>query len=187
MNFKLLALITFSFTTVFVNCQNKELTPDSKGIKQPKVDIKVNKQYDDKGNVIGYDSTYSYTYSDSTNSQLNDNLLNKLYNSPNFQVHMFKNMPFDVDSLIKQNPFYNGFGFNDPFFNSDININSFDEMNKMLKRLDSLNIQNFHHMPLYQKQQKDPDKKPEDTKPQKQKPAPIPEPEDTTNVRIREI
>lgn len=28
--------------------------------KNPKVDIKVNKQYDSKGNLIKYDSTYSY-------------------------------------------------------------------------------------------------------------------------------
>src|SRR5205823_5414502 len=30
---------------------------------KPKVDIKVNKQYDDKGNLIQFDSSYSYFYS----------------------------------------------------------------------------------------------------------------------------
>src|SRR5687767_14208647 len=35
----------------------------SDSLDKPKVNIKVNKHYDDKGNVVGFDSTYSSFYS----------------------------------------------------------------------------------------------------------------------------
>jgi hypothetical protein len=64
--------------------QNKE---EKNAKNQPKVDVKVNKQYDDKGNVIGYDSTYSFSYSDTTGSPANDSIFSKFFNFPqgNFQ------------------------------------------------------------------------------------------------------
>jgi hypothetical protein len=40
---------------------NKNTTPDS--LYKPKVNIKVNRHYDDKGNVVGFDSTYTSFYS----------------------------------------------------------------------------------------------------------------------------
>lgn len=76
---------------------------------KPDVKIKVNKQFDDKGNVTRYDSTYSYSWSG--NGQ----------------------MPTDVDSILRgfnknfffrsnSDSLFNGMGFgwpmeDDPFFN----------------------------------------------------------------------
>lgn len=40
---------------------NKDQTTDS--LSKPKVNINVNRHYDDKGNVIGFDSTYTSFYS----------------------------------------------------------------------------------------------------------------------------
>lgn len=59
--------ITLSITAIGCNSQNKsenkipktDITEQTKGT-DPKVDVKVNKQYDSKGNLIKYDSTYSY-------------------------------------------------------------------------------------------------------------------------------
>lgn len=49
------------------NGQNPEKNPrtsvDADSLHQPKVNIKVNKHYDDKGNVVGFDSTYTSFYS----------------------------------------------------------------------------------------------------------------------------
>ena len=42
---------------------NQALRKDSISENKPKVNIKVNKHYDDKGNVIGFDSTYTSYYS----------------------------------------------------------------------------------------------------------------------------
>jgi hypothetical protein len=41
--------------------KNTSVMKDS--VNKPKVNIQVNKHYDDKGNVIGFDSTYSSYYS----------------------------------------------------------------------------------------------------------------------------
>jgi len=65
-------LIILSF--LFSSCNEKSNGQDRAELKQerlqaqdstnkPKVNIKVNKHYDDKGNVIGFDSTYTSYYS----------------------------------------------------------------------------------------------------------------------------
>jgi hypothetical protein len=88
---------------------------DKKDPGKPDVKIKVNKEYDNKGNVTRYDSTYSYSW------------------SGNGQI------PADADSLLKgfSHHFYfgnsadsvfNGMGFeglfgNDPFFSQPFSRN----------------------------------------------------------------
>jgi hypothetical protein len=42
---------------------NKKETTISDSLFKPRVDIKVNRHYDEKGNMIGFDSTYSSYYS----------------------------------------------------------------------------------------------------------------------------
>jgi hypothetical protein len=46
--------------------KNKVVIADS--LNKPRIDVKVNKQYDDKGRIIKFDSTYSYFYSSPTGS-----------------------------------------------------------------------------------------------------------------------
>ena len=43
--------------------KNRISTVAKDSLNKPKVNIKVNKHYDDKGNVIGFDSTYTSFYS----------------------------------------------------------------------------------------------------------------------------
>jgi len=46
------------------NGQSAELKQNkADSLKKPKVDIKVNRRYDEKGNMIGFDSTYTSYYS----------------------------------------------------------------------------------------------------------------------------
>ena len=68
---------TFGFLLIFslsvlscndrTNSQNGEKARSASvaadSLNKPKVNIKVNKRYDDKGNVIGFDSTYTSFYS----------------------------------------------------------------------------------------------------------------------------
>ncbi len=64
-----LLLIPFLFTgcsdaQTAGNKKDKEKNPVvAENAPKPKVDIKVNKVFDDKGNLVRYDSTYVWTYS----------------------------------------------------------------------------------------------------------------------------
>ena len=91
--------------------QNKiEETGDT--LNKPQVKIKVNKQFDDKGNIVEYDSTYSYYYSSpggnlkhlSNDSVYNGfrSFFNKTY--PSFFIHPYNDIFFN-DSLYKHDFF----------------------------------------------------------------------------------
>ncbi|NVN94501.1 MAG: hypothetical protein HXX18_04360 [Bacteroidetes bacterium] len=105
--FLMISFFLYSFIVIKGNNQNsKHFLPDkndSISVSQPKVDIKVNKKYDEKGNLIQYDSSYSIIYS-----------------SPNTDVQFFN---FENDSLFTR--FKNKMGEND-FFNNDF-FNNFPE------------------------------------------------------------
>ncbi|WP_421918413.1 hypothetical protein [Marinifilum sp.] len=107
-------LISFS-----VYCQNTEnKTP-------PKKDIKVNKVYDENGNLVRYDSTYVYSWSsDSSQHFLNDSAyfnkmdMSKMHKRMQEQLSRF----FGSDSLRQGNnklPFFSDDFFNDDFFDID--------------------------------------------------------------------
>jgi len=103
---------------------------------QPDVNIKVNKEYDENGNLIGYDSTYTYVYSNiKGNIQLRDSIFNE------FMKH------FNDHFGISDDPFFNNFFFTDSllqydFYKKDFFHNRFNDnldlIDKMLKEMDSL-------------------------------------------------
>lgn len=106
--------------------QNKNISyiienekPDS--INQPKVNVKVQKHYDNKGNIIGYDSVYSYSYSYSSSHVDIDSLLS----ASGFSNH-FYSQHIQMDSLI--NTFFNdafSVPFSSDFFNNNDMFNLF--------------------------------------------------------------
>src|SRR5690242_16090157 len=56
--------LLFSSCDRSTNRQTADLKKDSiDSLHKPKVDIKVNRRYDEKGNMIGFDSTYTSYYS----------------------------------------------------------------------------------------------------------------------------
>ena len=78
---------------------------------QPQVNVKVNKRYDDNGNLVGYDSTYTEYYSNLEGDTL---MLDSLWNG--FQPYMNEhfsgmlNRPFDplfFDDSLMQYDFFN--------------------------------------------------------------------------------
>ncbi len=75
----------------------------------PKTDIKVNRKYDKKGNLISYDSTYSSYY---TNKKGDKFLMDSLFRE-------FK------PGFIKQYPFVRDENFNALFFNDSLLYNDF--------------------------------------------------------------
>lgn len=123
--FLLISLVLFSFVS-----QNKvgdSFVPDKEDslkANQPKVDVKVNKKFDENGNLIQYDSSYSIIYSSpGTDIQFynmdNDSLMAMMRN------HMKMNNMFGNDPFFDN---FSGFGLNqNDFFNMD----PFENMRKM--------------------------------------------------------
>ena len=111
------------------NGQNKSLNPLIKNdpvvsmdtSNKPKINVKVNKEFDSKGNLTRYDSTYSYVYKGG-NIDINDSLFpfRSLLREP--PTDLFKNPgeTFFSDSLFKKHFFDDGF------------FEKYSELNKML-------------------------------------------------------
>ncbi|ADY30678.1 MULTISPECIES: hypothetical protein [Cellulophaga] len=128
---KYLALALLICLNVSCNGQNnKEETTPKTAEKVPPGDWKVNKQYDDKGNLIQYDSIYSWSSSNTYNnlSDLEKDSLLHSYKSKFFSsLHSFPT-PQDIDSI-----FMDSF-FNDDFFSSDFG-EDFMQLDKIRNRM----------------------------------------------------
>jgi len=129
----------FSFIILLlVNaCSFAQKKDDPQPKNQPKVHIDVNKEYDENGNIIRYDSTYSWTWSniDSLNEHLNDSLISQFFSPKS----MLSFSPFDDDSLLDLFRFPS---FNDNFFDWGFDMDK--QMESMLKR--------HHEMMLHQQE-----------------------------------
>ncbi|HNW51261.1 MAG TPA: hypothetical protein PKH79_09275 [Prolixibacteraceae bacterium] len=120
-----------------INCHaqvNEGIT--AKGKETPKTNIKVNKEYDDQGNLIRYDSTYSYSYSNiEADSLSNDSIFSAFRNQFN---HRFN---------FSEDPFFKDFFFQDSVMNQDFFDNDFffkhfkenmDQMDNLFQQMDSV-------------------------------------------------
>ncbi|MDQ2177680.1 hypothetical protein [Marinifilum sp. D714] len=110
-----IGILLLTFTAFGQNTENKNL---------PKKDIKVNKEYDEDGNLIRYDSTYVNTWSsDSTHHFFNDSAFFNKMDMSRMQKRMQEQLSrfFGPDSLRQKNnkhPFFSDDFFNDDFFDS---------------------------------------------------------------------
>ena len=113
---------------------------DEKSVKtenpDPNTHVSVNKEFDDNGNLIRYDSTYSYFYSNiKDDTLLEDSILNAFkehFNHQyNFSTQSFFNNLFFEDSLL----FYDF--YKDEFFSNRFQQNM-EFMNDLFKEMDSL-------------------------------------------------
>jgi hypothetical protein len=69
----------------------------------PQTEIKVNKEYDKNGNLVRFDSSYSYYYSNvAGDTVLQDSILNA------FKAH------FNQHYFFSNEPFFNDFSFRTP-------------------------------------------------------------------------
>ena len=145
--------ISCNFTQTFAQDTNKNKA------NKPDVKYKVNKEYDDKGNVIRYDSTYSYSWSENGQNPQNIDSLLKNFNQQFFFSfgndstfdHMKSMWPFSSDSIFSHFPnfdnqfdeFFNGNPFPiNPFFDDDDNFfqgnedmkNLFDKHQQLMQK-----------------------------------------------------
>lgn len=135
--------ILFATAIVCYSCQGQEDKKGKKEIKSPKqsiekptVDIKVNKKYDKKGNLIAFDSTYTSYYSSRKEDKvLLDSLFREFKPSFNQQFPIMKDKYFNHlfynDSLL-----YNDF-FHEDFFRKRMELNQ-EYMHKMMQQMDSI-------------------------------------------------
>ncbi|WP_299671050.1 hypothetical protein [uncultured Polaribacter sp.] len=155
---KHIIFIMFSvFFLVSCNAQtkkdlDKKQTENAKHKIEPKIDYKVNKEYDENGNLIRLDSTYTYYYSNiDTDAMLNDSIFKKFnrhFNRNSAWNHSLFNDFFKQDSSFKNN------FFKEDFFRGDFDRNQ-EIINRMLQKMDSLKNKFFlEQFPLEEKKKK---------------------------------
>lgn len=139
-----LVLLTLLFVTLVstnTNGQQKESKKSPPKNGEPKIDIKINRHYDNHGNIIGYDSTYTFHYSSihgDTLRRIDDMQKNfsQYFSEPgvSFFNKRFNNLFFN-DTLSAPNLFRRQLFDDDYFLNRDMWHNLLDDMTQ---RLDSL-------------------------------------------------
>lgn len=115
----LLALSVMVIITIVA--QNPKSDKTQKPKNSPKEDIKVNREYDEKGNLIKFDSTYSYSFSSDTTL--------KDFNFKDFPDPFGMSFNFFNDSDFNQS-FFKDF---DPFMFHSLNPHQDSLINKMHK------------------------------------------------------
>lgn len=127
-------LLIAGCTTEKINGQQKN--EDSLIVNKPQTKIIVNKEYDEFGNLVKFDSSYSYFYSNMGNdSTFSDSSFSrfqeKFFNSfPNIQKPFFNDMFFE-DSLLNYD-FYK-----DDFFSKRFRLNR-QQFDGMFEKMDSI-------------------------------------------------
>lgn len=134
----------------FCSCNGQEKQPNKNNLNEvkqpPKEDIQVNKEYDKDGNLIKFDSTYTYFYSNIEKNQIvEDSIFN------NFRIMFDKSYPFS------NQPFFNDIFFQDSlmkydFYKEDFFTERFkrniERTEKMFHEMDSLKnkffLEQFH-------------------------------------------
>lgn len=135
----IIALLLLGGTTA-CNAQNEksrqaELKTEE---NQPQSSWKVNKKYDDKGNLIAYDSTYVWSYSSKDGKTQNvnaDSVLMEFRNRFSMDFPSFFNSDFDR-LRMDDSTFYNNFSAPDYFMKSWQQHQA--QMGVMMRQMDSL-------------------------------------------------
>ena len=153
---KLLFIAAVSLLS-FYSCNSKKNHSEFKDILEaslidtikPKKNFSVHKEYDENGNLISLDSTYSYIYSNgNVSSKMQTKIFKQFKNElsrsvPNLQSDFFDNFfkNGDINDSIFRNNFYN----QDFFFKNK-------EIEHMLKRMDSITNSVYkQHLKAYKK------------------------------------
>jgi hypothetical protein len=125
-------IIAIALSIALISCNgqtNKEKSTSINPSGNPQTSIKVDKKYDSKGNLIKYDSTYSYYYS---NVQDKKNLKDSVFN--NFKSE------FNRKYFFSRNPYFDDFFFQDSlliydFYRRDFFMNRFRNNMRMMDSL----------------------------------------------------
>ena len=146
------------------SCQAQEQQNDKENSKNsgataqqiPKGNWKVNKETDENGNIVRYDSIYSWSSSgnyDQMKPEDMDSIVNAM--QARFSAHM-GNMP----SMMGQSDFIQQFFNGNPFGNDSTQISSFDAMRKQMEAMQQQFMQRTKPQPIIPAEPEDvPEKK----------------------------
>ena len=122
--FKTVVSFMLIFISTNIKSQNIEI-PDQTKNNKPDVHINVNRELDNNGNVIRYDSTYTWSWSNNGNQNMNGKFFTDSTNSK------FSNHLGNTDLL--NDPFFKSFSFsNDTTNNHILNNSNFDAMQQQM-------------------------------------------------------
>lgn len=112
---------------------------DSLAVHKPEMSWKVDKKYDGEGNVIGYDSIYSYSFKNLSNLPQEMNLDSIMNSMPHFPQGNLSSFFEDYYSgpLIGKDSLLNGNKFFEDFFERQ-RANDFSDMRQLFQHIDSL-------------------------------------------------
>lgn len=138
MKTKLLMLIIMFSGLVSCQTQDNKSGKQIHGKNKPHEEIKVNKKYDDKGNLIEFDSTYSTYYSTYMGDTLDiDSVMQDFQSYFNHRIKGFGYSNFfNEDSTIMPGFFHDDY-FEQQFFNQD------EMMLRMMREMDSIKNEFF--------------------------------------------
>ena len=107
----LLSLIFVGFIIIVAqNPKTNKAKNPKPGKNQPKEDIRVNREYDENGNLIKFDSIYSYRYSSDSDSMNFD--FKDFPDSFGMNFNMFNDSAFNQSFFKDFDPFFGSFGQN---------------------------------------------------------------------------
>lgn len=133
------------------NAQDKKLSGEDLSKKdrkemanQPDISWDVHKQFDEHGNVIGYDSTYTWSYTNIEGDSVRVNT-DSLMNS--FNLYFKDNLPYIWDRNFTQ-PLWADSLFNRDFMDESYFHNrwkkQYFDMDNMFREMDSIRMQFFN-------------------------------------------
>lgn len=116
--------------------QSNHTTVSKDSLNKPKVSVKVNRRYDEKGNVIGFDSTYSSYYSNvKGDTATMDSLMHRFDRYFNFNHSSLWDRQFNT-LFFNDSARYPDF-FHDDFFMKRYELND-QYFRGMMNRMDSI-------------------------------------------------
>lgn len=119
------------FFLLFYSCTAQNKQKNKEDSLKPDENVQVNKEYDEHGNLIKYDSIYSYSYS--SDGKINDSI--KMQFQKHFSNHSFFNDSF-FDDFFKQDSASGHFNPDNFFYKGFMNQD--DHIKSMMKRMDSI-------------------------------------------------
>ncbi|EDP94178.1 hypothetical protein U8527_08790 [Kordia algicida OT-1] len=131
-------LMTILLSLISCQSKDKEVNTVSKEAdkkEEPKGIWKVDKEFDENGNLIRYDSIYSWSSNDTLNDLTTmdkDSLLSNFESKFYQRFSTFKDQGFG--DLFGQDSLFGNHFFNDDFFESDFGMD-FMELDKFHKRM----------------------------------------------------
>lgn len=121
---------------------HEAMPPTAQPVDTPQVEVKVNKEYDDQGNLIRFDSTYTKVYSSlGGDSLLIDSLMQGFMQ--HFQGMGAWGMDQGFNDLFFRDSLLHYDFFHDDFFRQRLQLNQ-DYLEDMMQRMDSLKNRYFN-------------------------------------------